>query len=107
MQRFLIAVAALAALTSPALAKDARCFTSDDGEYKCRFEPLDDAGSFRISGKGKPTFEVWIEEPGVATVGATFEAGGRSVALPGYYDRSVTDGACWISRETGTQICAW
>lgn len=107
--RVALAAVAMAAVLAavPAQAKDARCFTSDDGEYACKFEALDKAGSFRISGKGKPTFEVWIDAPGQATVGATFEAGGRSVALPGIYERSQTDGACWISVETGTQICAW
>ena len=94
-------------LCSPAMAKDANCFTSDDGDYPCQFEALDDAGSFRISGEGKPTFEVWIDAPGQAFVGAIFEPGGRSVALPGTYHRSEEDGACWVSDATDTEICAW
>ena len=95
------------AVIGPALAKDARCFTSDDGEYECQFVPLDGAGSFEISAPGKPTFQVWIDSPGVAVVGATFEAGGRSVALPGSYQRSEEDPACWVSDATDTEICAW
>lgn len=91
----------------PAAAKDARCFTTDDGEYACRFESLDDAGSFRIIGKGKPTFEVWIEQKGQAFVSAAFERGGRSVPLPGIYFRSEEDGACWVSDATDAEICAW
>lgn len=94
-------------LGGAAAAKDAWCFTSDDGEYACTFTSLDDAGSFEISGEGKPTFQLWIDSPGVASVGATFEAGGRSVALPGTYYRSDEDPACWVSDATDTEICAW
>ncbi len=90
----------------PALAKDATCYTTDDGEYPCEFTRLDDAGSFEISGQGVPTFQVWIEAPGVATAGAVFEPGGRSVPLPGTYLRSKKDKACWVSDETDTEICA-
>ncbi len=104
----LAGAAALAlALAGPAMAKDATCYTSDDGEYDCAFTALDDAGSFEISAPGKPTFQVWIDSPGVASVGATYEAGGRSVALPGTYYRSEDDGACWVSDATDTEICAW
>lgn len=107
MKALILAALAGLFLTSAASAGDARCFTSDDGEYPCLFETLDDAGSFRISADGKPTFEVWVDAPGVASVGATFEAGGRFVALPGTYYRSKDDGACWISDATDTEICAW
>lgn len=100
-------VLVLAGLAVPAMAKDATCFTTDDGEYPCAFEALDKAGSFRISGTGKPTFEVWMDAPGQAFVGAVFEAGGRSVSLPGTYYRSEEDGACWVSDATQTEICAW
>lgn len=93
--------------TSGVTAKDATCYTSDDGEYECDFQRLDEAGSFRISADGMPTFEVWIEAPGEAFVGATFEPGGRSVPLPGTYIRSKKDGACWVSDATDTEICAW
>jgi hypothetical protein len=98
---------ALALLVAPAWAKEAKCFTSDDGEYPCVFEALDDAGSFKISAEGKPSFEVWMEAPGQAFVGAVYEPGGRSVALPGIYNRSQEDGACWVSDVTETEICAW
>lgn len=104
----LAGAAALAlAVAGPALAKDAWCYTTDDGEYDCTFEALDDAGSFKISAPGKPTFQLWVDAPGVATVGAVYEAGGRSVALPGSYHRSEDDGACWVSDATDTEICAW
>ena len=105
----LMMVAALLglAMTGPAFAKDADCYTTDDGDYPCKFESLDGSGSFEISADGKPTFQVWIDRPGVATVGAVYEAGGRSVSLPGTYYRSEDDGACWQSDATDTEICAW
>lgn len=90
-----------------ALAKDAACYTTDDGDYACSFVALDDAGSFEIAAPGKPTFQVWVDAPGEASVGAVFEPGGRSVALPGTYYRSADDAACWVSAETDTEICAW
>lgn len=95
------------AFASGAIAKDAVCYTSDDGEYPCDFQRLDEAGSFRISADGMPTFELWIEAEGEAFVGAVFEPGGRSVPLPGTYIRSKKDGACWVSDATDTEICAW
>ena len=95
------------ALAGPASAKDAWCYTTDDGEYPCEFVSLDNGGSFEISAGGLPTFQVWIDSPGMATVGATFEAGGRSVALPGTFYRSQEDPACWVSDATATEICAW
>jgi hypothetical protein len=50
---------------------------------------------------------VWMDAPGQAFVGAVYEPGGRSVALPGTYTRSEDDGACWVSDATETEICAW
>ena len=101
------AMALALAVAGPALAKDAHCYTTDDGDYDCAFELLDENGSFEISARGRPTFQVWIDSPGVATVGATYEVGGRSVALPGTYYRSEEDAACWVSDATDTDICAW
>jgi len=92
---------------APARAMDARCYTSDDGEYDCDFTALDKAGSFEIAAPGKPTFQLWIDSPGIGSVGAVFEPGGRSVALPGSYVRSEDDPACWVSDTTDTEICAW
>lgn len=104
--RLAIVALVLVAGAAHASAKDARCFTTDDGEYDCDFEATDDAGSFRISADGKPTFEVFIED-GQAYAGAVFAPGGRSVALPGTYSRSEDDPACCVSDATETQICAW
>jgi hypothetical protein len=92
---------------APAWAKDATCFTTDDGRYPCQFTFLDDAGSFEIAADGKPTFQLWIDSPGVAFGSAVYEPGGRSVALPGTYQVSRKDPACWRNSDTDTQICAW
>ncbi|MDC9825904.1 hypothetical protein PRN20_19385 [Devosia sp. ZB163] len=50
-----LATVAVLTLTAPAIAKDARCFTTDDGYYDCDFEPLGD-GSFEITAEGYPSF---------------------------------------------------
>lgn len=102
-----IATAVLLTGAGSALAKDATCYTTDDGEYECAFESLDADGSFRISAPGRPTFELWIDAPGRGYVTATFEKDGRAVALPGVYLRSEEDGACWVSDATATELCAW
>lgn len=99
------ASAAILAATSMALAKPARCFTTDDGYYSCDFRGLDGAGSFRIRAAGYPTYTLEVDQPGFAYGYADFE--GRNVPLPGQYVRSRDDGACWNNPETGTKICAW
>ena len=71
------------------------------------FQRLDEAGSFRISAPGKPTFELWIEAEGQGFVSATFTEGERAVPLPGTYGRTKKDPACWKSDATETEICAW
>jgi len=42
---------------------------------------LDDAGSFRIDSPHAPSFSVWVEEPGVASV--TTQFGSRGVPAAG------------------------
>lgn len=101
------ALLAMLMVMPAAMAKEARCFTTDDGEYGCDFQRLDEAGGFRISAAGKPTFELWIEANGQGFVSATYEAGGRAVSLPGTYFRAKKDRACWKSDATETEICAW
>ena len=103
----ILAVATFALAASPVLAKDARCFTTDDGEYPCAFTVTDKQGSFEISAPGHPSFAVVIESPGVAWVYGTYEQGGKSVALPGPYLRAEDDQACWENSDTQTRICAW
>jgi hypothetical protein len=105
--------AALAAATigglmtavSPALAKPAQCFTTDDGHYPCNFRGLDRAGSFVVTAPGYPTITVQIESAGKAWAFADF--GTRNVALPGPYVRARDDRACWVNPDTGDRICAW
>ena len=92
--------------TEPAIAKPARCFTTDDGHYDCQFRSTDSDGSFEVSAKGKPTFILIMESPGVAFGYADFGTG-RNVSLPGQYIRQDTDRACWENTETNTKICVW
>ena len=103
----LAAAAAAASIVLPTLAeaKSARCFTSDDGDFACRFVATDRQGSFEISAPGRPTFSLVMEEPGVALGYGDYGSG--SVALPGRYLRSQSDPACWVNDETGARLCAW
>ena len=55
----------MTAWTGTADAKRARCYTTDDGYYSCNFRGIDDAGSFRISAPGYPTFTLEVIEPGL------------------------------------------
>lgn len=102
-----LALPALAALlaASPAWAKPARCFTTDDGYYACNFRATDRLGSFEITAPGKPTYRLDVNEPGFAA--GFVNLGGRNVFLPGQYVRGSDDPACWSNPETGTKICAW
>jgi hypothetical protein len=100
-----LVLAATSAWAGAAEAKRARCFTTDDGYYACDFRGLDDAGSFRISASGHPTFTIEVDQPGFAYGYADYGSG--NVSLPGQYVRSRDDGACWNNPETSTKICAW
>ena len=100
-----MALAALVAMAMPAQAKKARCFTTDDGYFPCNFKATDDFGSFRISARGFPSYEIEVDQPGFAY--GFVNLGGRNVSLPGQYVRSRDDGACWANPETSTKICAW
>lgn len=93
-------------VSQPALAKKARCFTTDDGEYACEFKFTDKQGSFEASAPGKPTIILLVEEPGVA-IGFTNFGTGRNVALPGQYIQQQSDKACWVNDETSARLCAW
>lgn len=101
-----IAVATAVIFASPASAKPARCFTTDDGYYPCDFRGTDRSGSFEISAPGKPTFSLIVDRPGFASAFADFGTG-RNVALPGMYVRERDQPACWSNPETVTKICAW
>lgn len=95
----------LVAASQPAGAKQARCFTSDDGYYACTFEALDRQGSFEISAPMKPTYTLWVDSPGFAS--GFINLGDRNISLPGMYVRQRDDAACWANPETDTKICAW
>jgi len=96
----------LGTAVAPALAKDARCYTTDDGYFDCNFKPLGE-GSFEISAEGYPTFQVMMDSPGIAFASGQYEPGGRFIGLPGTFTRNEDDGACWDNEETEVQICAW
>ncbi len=104
--RLLLGVMVMLFFIQPVEAKPARCFTSDDGHYKCDFRAIEGDGSFTISAPDKPTFTLMMSEPGVAFGSADFGTG-RNVNLPGQYLRSAEDSACWINDATQTKICAW
>lgn len=70
------AMGAALLVAGSALAGDAVCFNSDEGEYDCWFEPAG-GGSFTISADGYTTYYVDVSEPGVAWVNATFPGGNR------------------------------
>lgn len=106
-RRMTVALLLTLAATAPAAGqgKPARCATTDDGAYACRFVPTDRTGSFEISAPGKPTYALEIDTPGVAFGFVTIE--GRSVALPGRFLRRPDARACWRNDVTAAQICAW
>lgn len=99
------AALAIALLGAPALAKGARCFTTDDGYYDCNFRGTDSAGSFSIWADGYPTYSIEIYRTNRAYGYADFGSGNKS--LPGEYVRNRNDRACWDNTETDAQICAW
>jgi hypothetical protein len=94
-------------ISGTANAKDAKCFTTDDGNYPCSFESTGENGSFQISAEGKPTFQLEIDADGTAFGYGQFEPEGNFVPLPGQYTRDESDGACWNNADTDTKICAW
>jgi len=99
-----LCVPALSFFLCAAEAKQARCFTSDDGDFPCEFFATDRDGSFRISAPGKPSMILNIDAPGVAYGFVNF--GERNISLPGRYLRSKTDPACWENDSTHARICA-
>jgi hypothetical protein len=103
----LAALTALMLIGSSAMAKSARCFTTDDGEYDCDFVSTDSYGSFEIDAPGKPKFSLVISEPGVGFLFGDYKDGGGNVALPSRYLRSESDPACWENEDTQTKVCAW
>jgi hypothetical protein len=105
---FLVAsavVLASLAVCQQAVAKPARCFTTDDGYFPCDFRALDRQGSFEIAAPAKPTYSLWVDSPGFAAGFINF--GDRNISLPGMYVRQSDDAACWANPETDTKICAW
>ena len=99
-----LAVSSFLCLQNAAEARQARCYTSDDGFYDCEFV-ADRQGSFTISAKNKPTVILNIDEPGIAF--GFVELGGRNVALPGRYRRNPAYPACWNNDAVPDRVCVW
>lgn len=104
--RWMIVAAALALSGQASEARPARCETTDDGRYACDFQPTGRSGSFRITARGKPTYTIDVDAPGVAQASSTFSPGTRTVPLPGPYRSSRSEPGCWVSDATQTKICA-
>ncbi len=67
------AIVTLSFMAGAAQARPARCYSSQEGHYRCDFRAAGRDGSFVISARGKPTFMVNIaDRPGVAFVHADF-----------------------------------
>jgi hypothetical protein len=98
-----IAIALCAAIIV-ADARSARCFATDEGSYACEFRSTGSDGSFEISARGKPTYSLTIDSPGVAF--GFVNLGGRNTALPGRYKRSTSEPGCWVNDTTSAKICA-
>ena len=90
---------------SPALAKSARCYTTDEGYFPCRFTATDSDGSFELSSPDHPGFSMVMDQPGFGF--GYLVDGEKSIPLSGEYVRSRDDGACWNNPETNDKVCAW
>ena len=95
----------LAVITAPATAKQARCFTTDDGYFSCDFKATDKAGSFEIKGGGTPTYSLIVDSPGFANGYINF--GNNGVPISGMFVRQSDDPACWNNPEMNVKLCAW
>ena len=100
-----LSVIAICCMVGIAQAKPARCFTTDDGEFRCQFLATDRNGSFMISAPGKPSYRLNTAEPGVAY--GFMSLGSKTISLPGRYLRDKNEPACWVNDSTQTKICAW
>ena len=100
----LLAIAVACCWSSASQARQANCFTTDDGSYACDFRATGAGGSFQISARGKPTYILNVDEPGVAF--GYLSVGGRNTPLPGRYIRSQTERGCWVNSSTQAKICA-
>ena len=107
MKKNLAAVSFGAALlmAAPALAGDAVCYNTDEGEYDCWFEPEGD-GSFKISADGYTTY--YVDLAAGRRLGQRDLSGREGgVMLPGPYYREREQPACWRNPDTSPEICAW
>ena len=96
---------AAALVSSTALAKSARCFTTDDAYFACKFKATDKAGSFEIKGRATPTYSLVVDRPGFAYGYINF--GNRGIPISGMFVRQSDDPACWNNPEMNVKLCAW
>ncbi len=92
-------------VSNPALAKQARCFATDDGYFPCSFEATDKLGSFEVQGHATPTYILVVDQPGFAFGFLNF--GDRNISVGGMFVRQEDDPACWNNPEMNVKLCAW
>ena len=103
--RFIGGAALCLALTTAGEARPARCFTTDEGSFRCDFRTTGRDGSFQISAPGKPTYILTMDEKDAAF--GFVRLGGRNTPHPGRYLRSKTERGCWVNDTTSAKICAY
>jgi hypothetical protein len=102
---FLTGAALYLVLGATADARPARCFTTDEGSFRCDFRMTDRDGSFEISAPGKPSYVLTMDQKDAAF--GFVNLGGRNTPLPGRYLRSKTERGCWVNDTTAAKICAY
>ena len=91
--------------STPALAKQARCYATDDGYFPCTFKATDKQGSFEVEGATTPTYILVVDQPGFAY--GFINLGNRNISIGGMFVRQEDDPACWNNPEVNTKLCAW
>lgn len=106
-QSTVLAIIALIVAFIPTLAeaKRARCFTTDDGYFPCRFTSTSADGSFEISARGTPTYSLVMNQPGFAFGYINF--GNHGTPISGEFVRQRDDPACWNNPDVNVKLCAW
>jgi hypothetical protein len=107
MKKLMIGLGAVALATlvsGTANARPADC-TVNSATYVCDFTQQGGDGSFTIRARGKDTYILVMDSPGVAFGFIQARGQGRNIALGGTFLRSPSDSSCWINADIGTTIC--